>query len=141
VQKIGNLKANEGEKELFIITSITNFLYMHKLILIKKIIIYVSIGVALLGIIISLFLSRNITKPIEKLLVAMHRVKNGRYNTTIDIRSKSEIGELFQGFNDMSNNLNRDKEEMEKYIDEIVMLKEYNEKIIHSIRAGLFQSE
>ena len=68
----------------------------------------------------------------------MQRIRRGKYDTTIDeIQSHNEIGELFQGFNEMARKIRQDKEQMENYIHEITVLKDYNEKIIHSIGAGI----
>jgi len=77
------------------------------------------------------------TRPIHNLLAAMQRLRSGQYDTTVTLHSRNEIGVLSRGFNDMAETLRRDKEQMEDYIREITVLKDYNEDIIHSIRAGM----
>lgn len=131
-----------GEKKsspqiLHLVTFLSNQPYIKRLNLIKRTAFYVTIIVAFLTIILSLFFSRNITNPIKALLNAMYDIKNGRYNTNVRIKGKNEISKLFEGFNDMAKKLAEDKKMMERYIGEIMVLNEYNEKIIHSIHAGI----
>jgi PAS domain S-box-containing protein len=137
IQNVGNVSRMEKDSPLFIVTFLSNRPYQRRVVLVKRIVLLVSILGALLTAALSLFLSRNISKPVKKLTDAMHGVKNGQYDTKIGVSSKSEIGELFQGFNEMAHKLGQDKEQMKNYIHEIVMLKDYLEKIIHSIRAGI----
>lgn len=62
-------------------------------------IVPVVIAVALL---IGLYISRNISKPMEKLRDAAVRISKGNLDTSIDINSKNEIGELADSFNKMA---------------------------------------
>lgn len=137
IQNVGNVARIQKDSPLFLVTFLSNRPYQRRVVLVKRIVLLVSILGALLTAALSLFLSRNISKPVKKLTDAMHGVKNGQYDTKIGVSSRSEIGELFQGFNEMAHTLGQDKEQMKNYIDEIVMLKDYLEKIIHSIRAGI----
>jgi signal transduction histidine kinase len=137
IQKLGNVSPLSEDTSLYLVTSLSNLPYQKRVILVKRIVLYVSILGAFLTAVLSLFLSRNISKPVKNLLHAMYRVKNGNYDTKIRMKSRSEIGELFRGFNEMALKLSQDKTQMENYIREIIMLKDYNEKIIHSIRAGI----
>jgi len=137
IQKLGDVIIEEGSRSLFLATFLSNLPYQRRLVLIKRTVLYVSMFGAFLTAILSLFLSKNISKPVKNLLAAMYHVRNGRYNTKIKMKSKTEIGKLFQGFNEMALKLCQDKTQMENYIHEITMLKDYNEKIIHSIRAGI----
>ena len=136
-KKIDKLQENENKYNLYLITVLSNTPYTDRLILINNTLLYVSLLSALLTIILSLFLSRNITKPVQKLYFAMQRIQNGEYAIKVNLKTKNEFGDLFQGFNDMALQLNQDKIKMSDYIHEITMLKDYNEKIIHSIRAGI----
>ena len=137
VRKLEKVLIHEQVRQLSLAALLSNAPYITRLTVLEKTVLYVTVVSALLTIILSLFLSQNITRPIKKLLSAMHRVRGGAYDTTIDIQSHNEIGELFQGFNAMARQLFRDTAQMEDYIHEITALKEYNEKIIHSIRAGI----
>jgi signal transduction histidine kinase len=137
LHKIGELQTTAGLRPLFLVTSVSNAPFQKRVVAVKRIVLFVSLLGALLTAVLSLFLSRNISRPVKKLLSGMYRVKNGNYETTIGMKSRSEMGELLHGFNEMAFKLSQDKAQMEDYIHEIIMLKDYSEKIIHSIRAGI----
>ncbi|GGK25437.1 chemotaxis protein [Caldalkalibacillus thermarum] len=60
----------------------------------------VMFGLVMLAcIIISFFLARNITKPINQLTRAMKKVESGDLNTVVSVKHKDEIGQLAAGFN------------------------------------------
>ena len=137
VQKIERVFAAEGEQDLFLATLVDNSSYVQRVDLLEKIVIYVSILAALLTIALSLFFSRNMTRPIHTLLYAMQRIRSGQYDIGIRKRSSSEFGTLEKGFNEMALKIRQDKEQMEDFIREITMLKDYNENIIRSMRVGM----
>ncbi len=137
-QKLENLgEADSHNATLYLVTFVSNEPYMKRLALIRKTALIVTFTATLLTILLSFFFSRNITNPIKKLLNAMLKVKEGTYDRTVHIKGRNEISRLFEGFNDMALKLNEDKKIMQNYIDEITFLNEYNEKIIHSIHAGI----
>lgn len=137
LHKLGELETTAGASPLFLVTSLSNAPFQKRVVAVKRIVLFVSLLGALLTAVLSLFLSRNISRPVKKLLSGMYRVKNGNYDTAIGMKSGSEMGELLHGFNEMAFKLSQDKAQMEDYIREIIMLKDYSEKIIHSIRAGI----
>jgi signal transduction histidine kinase len=137
LHRLGELETTAGSRPLFLVTSVSNAPFQKRVVAVKRIVLFVSLLGALLTAMLSLFLSRNISRPVKKLLSGMYRVKNGNYDTAIGMKSGSEMGELLRGFNEMAIKLSQDKAQMEDYIREIIMLKDYNEKIIHSIRAGI----
>ncbi len=137
IQKLGSVFNNGVNYSLSLATLLSNLPYHRREVLVKRIVLYVSILGALLTAVLSLFLSRNISQPVKNLMNAMFRVKDGKYDTKVRGKSKTEIGELFQGFNEMALKLSQDQIQMKNYINEIVILKDYLEKIIHSIRAGI----
>ena len=131
VQRVGS------DPPLYLATYLSNLPYQERLFLIRRSILSVLALGASLTALLSFFLSKNISMPVKKLLRAMHLVKDGKYDTEVGALPSGEIGELFQGFNEMARTLGEDRAQMDRYIREILMLKEYNEKIIHSIRAGI----
>ena len=72
------------------------------------------IGGALLAvivaIIITLFLSRRILAPVKALTAAAQLLGKGDFSQRVQIRDKSEIGELASTFNSMAGNLERDEQ-------------------------------
>ncbi|WP_026572851.1 sensor histidine kinase [Bacillus sp. UNC438CL73TsuS30] len=67
-------------------------------------IIITSVIVCLLS---AMFISHRISKPIKILQRVMSKVKNGNLNQKFIVKSKDEIGELGQGFNEMIVQINR----------------------------------
>jgi signal transduction histidine kinase len=137
MQKLGDIRVGDEDQPLLLGTFVSNLPFQRRLQLIKRTILSVSAVAFAFTAFLSIFLSRNLSRPVKNLLNAMRNVKNGRFDTELLTPPRTELGELVQGFNEMARQLLRDKTQMDAYIDEIVRLKEYSEKIIHSIRAGI----
>jgi signal transduction histidine kinase len=126
-----------SDPDLFLATYVSNQPYEERLHRIRGAVLYVLALGASLTALLSFFLSKNISRPVKELLKAMQSVKNGRYDATMPTLPPNEIGELFRGFNDMARTLGEDRAQMDRYIGEILQLKDYNEKIVRSLRAGI----
>ncbi len=72
------------------------------------------------AIILVLYLSRLITKPIYKLMGAVEQVSKGDYNAYATIKAKDEIGKLSAAFNNMVKDLHDSKEQLENSIEEVI---------------------
>jgi signal transduction histidine kinase len=68
-------------------------------------IIMLSIGVCMAVIVISLFLSGYITKPILKLRDVVQKISDGHFEQRVRVSGRSEIAELGEAFNKMSERL------------------------------------
>ncbi len=139
--------------DLYLATFLSNGPYAQRSLQASRAVLLVSVAGALITIILSLFLSRNITNPVAALLAGMERLKAGAFDTRVGPVSAAggppvhrsrpgqtgayEIGRLFRGFDEMAHELAQDKQEMQEYVRETVILKEYNEKIINSIKSGI----
>jgi len=64
----------------------------------------------IVAIIITLFLSRRILAPVKALTAAAQLLGKGDFSQRVQIRDKSEIGELASTFNSMAGNLERDEQ-------------------------------
>lgn len=62
---------------------------------------------AVIALLLGIFLSRTITRPIRELTQATHAVSEGRLLQQVTVRSGDELGELAQAFNKMSAELSR----------------------------------
>ncbi|HTK05692.1 MAG TPA: HAMP domain-containing sensor histidine kinase [Ktedonobacteraceae bacterium] len=78
--------------------------------------IFLAGGVVILvAVLLSLFLTRRLTRPLEALTAAAERMKNGQYTQRVDPpRSQDEIGRLAQTFNDMANTIEADVNELRR---------------------------
>ncbi|MBH0156515.1 methyl-accepting chemotaxis protein [Fictibacillus sp. 5RED26] len=90
----------------------------------KATVILLPIGIALLvtllvAAVISLFVSRRITVPVNQLKNAMHEIKNGNLQTSVSIQRKDEIGELASSFDEMSNQMRTLIAEMAQITDHV----------------------
>jgi nitrogen-specific signal transduction histidine kinase/HAMP domain-containing protein len=138
--------------ELYLATFLPDAPYTQRSLQASRAVLFVFLAAALVTIVLSLFLSRNITNPIAALLSGMERLKAGGLDArvrppdswagsaSVDRHGRKwgyEIDRLFRGFDEMAVELVQDKQEMQQYIQETLVLKEYAEKIISSIKAGI----
>lgn len=72
---------------------------------IVKIIFYSQVVAWILAFIVSIFLTRQITKPIKQMRNAAKSIAAGNFKERIKIKSKDEIGQLAQSFNVMIESL------------------------------------
>ncbi|GEM_PF-629410 len=73
----------------------------------------------LLAVLISIFLSKKITKPLIDLRDAAKKIGEGDLSSHIDIVSNDEIGELAKSFNQMIEDLKRTTVSRDKLVEEI----------------------
>ena len=69
--------------------------------------IYSAIGASIVALLLGIFLSRTLTRPIRELTEATHEVAGGNLGLQVSVRSKDEMGELAASFNKMSTDLAR----------------------------------
>jgi signal transduction histidine kinase len=60
------------------------------------------------------FLARNIAGPIRELTEATHAVAEGSLDVSLETKSNDEIGALFSSFNQMTEDLKRQRDDLEK---------------------------
>ena len=76
-------------------------------------VIYVLISGLFLVVLISIFLSRSIVKPIQTLIHGMSRVSDGDLSYKTSVKSRDEVGLLGVAFNDMLMRLNKAHQELQ----------------------------
>jgi diguanylate cyclase (GGDEF)-like protein len=83
---------------------------------------YVVMGIAvLLVMVLAIFLTRSITRPIEIIKTATDKLGRGKFNTKITFNSKDELGQLATSFNNMAvdlKNITASRDDLNKEIDE-----------------------
>ena len=83
---------------------------------------YFLIGACLavvVAFLVTLFLSRRILSPVKKLRSAAQRLGKGDFSQRVDIKDKSEMGELASTFNAMAGNLQRDEQLRQDMVSDI----------------------
>lgn len=80
-------------------------LYMDMTIENVKSITFVTIGIGLFSfifcVILSVLISKSISRPIHSIVTAMQKVKEGDFDVRVAVRSRDEIGFMAERFNDM----------------------------------------
>ena len=72
--------------------------------------LYSALAASLIALILGIFLSRSLTRPIRELTEATHSVAEGNLGLQVSVRSKDEMGVLAESFNRMSADLARSTE-------------------------------
>ena len=67
----------------------------------RNTLIIISGIITIIAVLIGLFLAKSITKPIQKLSESTKKIKQGNLNIKCEVKSKDEIGELAQTFDEM----------------------------------------
>lgn len=73
----------------------------------NRILIYGAIIGAVIALLLGIFLSRTITRPIRELTRATHAISEGDLSQQVTVRTSDELGELGKAFNKMSAELSR----------------------------------
>lgn len=77
-------------------------------------------GAVLLAVVLSLFLTRQIVRPLASLAAAARRVAGGELGYHVEVRSGDEIGAVASAFNTMSTSLKRNEEARRNLLADIV---------------------
>lgn len=94
---------------------------------VSRIIILAGVLVALATIIISLFFSRYLTRPLLRMNSMAHKVANGDFDQQVEMSGNDELAQLGRSFNEMVNKL--------RYLEKI--RKESTSDLAHELRTPL----
>lgn len=97
----------------------------------------IVILVIILTVVIGFFLSKRITKPIVNLRDAAEKIREGNFETRIDIKSNDEIGQLASSFNQMTTKLKESYGILEKKVQERTKELEEMKKKLETINIDL----
>ena len=99
-------------------------------------VVFTVIGLALVlppALIFSYFVARGLTKRLEKLAVATHRVQAGDYAVRIDAAGQDEIAQLQSDFNAMTAALDRSVRDLQAERDRVAALLNERRELIASV--------
>jgi len=74
--------------------------------------LWISLVAGLLALLIGFFFARKLTQPVQQLAAGAHRIASGDFSQRIDVRSRTELGDLGQSFNRMT-------DQLESYINDL----------------------
>ena len=81
-----------------------------------------AIAAALIGLLVSIFAARKIATPLRTLTEQSRAIARGDFSQRVDVRSRTEIGELAQTFNHMTDDLERLVADLKRAADENLTL-------------------
>ena len=97
----------------------------------------VSLAAILIGLLVSWWVSRRITRPVEELADGARDVASGHWNAHIDVQGNDEIGQLAGAFNDMTRTLAAQKEKLVQ-TERVAAWRELARRLAHELRNPLF---
>ena len=80
--------------------------------------IWISMVAGLLTLIIGFFFAKKLTQPVQELAVGAHRIASGDFSQRIDVRSRTELGQLGDSFNLMTDHLETYIKDLQRSADE-----------------------
>lgn len=112
-----------------------------ELVLLTRHILQIAGAVAgaalLIGLLIGLWVSARITRPLEELAEGAREVASGRWDTVIDLRGQDEIGQLASAFNEMTQTLAAQREQLVQ-TERVAAWRELARRLAHELRNPLF---
>ncbi len=112
-----------------------------ELVLLTRHILQIAAAVAgaalLIGLLISFWVSARITRPLEELAEGAREVASGRWDTVIDLRGSDEIGQLASAFNEMTQTLATQRDQLVQ-TERVAAWRELARRLAHELRNPLF---
>ena len=92
--------------------------------------LWISLIAALLTILIGVFFARKLTHPVRELAVGAHRIASGDFSQRIEVTSRTELGDLGNSFNLMT-------DQIERFIKDLQQSAEANRQLFIGTVKGL----
>jgi signal transduction histidine kinase len=112
-----------------------------ELVMLMRQIRWTSAGVAgaalLVGLLLTLWVSARITRPIEELAEGARDVASGHWDTRIELHGRDEVGQLASAFNNMTQTLVLQKERLVQ-TERVAAWRELARRLAHELRNPLF---
>jgi len=112
-----------------------------ELVLLMRHIVWTSAAVAgaalLIGLLLTMWISSRISKPIEELAEGAREVASGHWDTRIELKGRDEVGQLASAFNHMTQTLASQKERLVQ-TERVAAWRELARRLAHELRNPLF---
>lgn len=128
---------SDRETEISIAVFSPNISIKQRFASIKNQFLMISIFCVALAMIISLFISKSISRPVQELGKAMTSLTKGYFPSVKPLKTATEISSLYNDFNSMVERIKYNSSQQIALIQEITFLKTYNEQIVESIQEGI----
>lgn len=107
----------------------------------ERTILWTGLAVALSGIVIGVLLgwwtTERITRPVKRLVSVARNVASGDLSSRVDVRSRDEIGDLAQAFNQMTEQL-LEQRERALQAERVAAWRELARRLAHELKNPLF---
>jgi two-component system nitrogen regulation sensor histidine kinase NtrY len=104
---------------------------------IRALALLVGGGVILLGLILGWWISARVTRPIERLAAGAREVAAGHWEARVALRSRDEIGQLAEAFNEMTRQLAEQRERLVQ-TERVAAWRELAKRLAHELKNPLF---
>jgi len=104
---------------------------------IRALALLVGGGVILLGLILGWWISARVTRPIERLAAGAREVAAGHWEARVTVRSRDEIGQLAEAFNEMTRQLAEQRERLVQ-TERVAAWRELAKRLAHELKNPLF---
>ena len=104
---------------------------------VTQVIFVVALGAAVLALMLALFVSRRITRPVVALTGAARRVQRGDLGVRAETRGDDEVADLGRAFNSMTASVTTMTEELRDAAEEQARLRARLETVLNSMGDGL----
>ncbi len=94
-------------------------------------------GVILLGLLLGWWISARVTRPIEQLAEGAREVAAGHWEARVEVRSRDEIGQLAEAFNEMTRQLAEQRERLVQ-TERVAAWRELARRLAHELKNPLF---
>ena len=80
--------------------------------------IWISMVAGFLSLLTGFFFAKKLTQPVQELAIGAHRIASGDFSQRIDVRSRTELGDLGNSFNQMTDQLETYIRDLQRSADE-----------------------
>ena len=91
----------------------------------------------LLSILLALWISARLSRPVEQLAAASREIAAGNWNAHVEVRSRDEFGELSETFNSMTTQLTAQRDKLVQ-TERVAAWRELARRLAHELKNPLF---
>ncbi|MBW2562740.1 MAG: HAMP domain-containing protein, partial [Deltaproteobacteria bacterium] len=107
----------------------------------RWIILAIGLIAIVVGILMSLWTARRITRPLENLVQSTRETARGNLSRTIQIQTRDEVEVLASNFSSMIKEILEHRDQLERQLHEIKRLQQYADQLLTSMSDGLLSMD
>jgi signal transduction histidine kinase len=131
------LAGREGDLLAVLLVGSSRQDLLQMLTFIRSLALLVGGVVILLGLVLGWWISARVTRPIEQLAEGAREVAAGRWEASVEIHSRDEIGQLAEAFNEMTRQLAEQRERLVQ-TERVAAWRELARRLAHELKNPLF---